>query len=318
MTDVVQTRSFRTGAEAAKVVQTGSSFMRLPYFSLKDGERKFVQFITDCDEWHTVDTHAMVPTKAQPAGWTSKWPATVQPVCRLTKMEDGLPLFPDCYVCSDIPDPRDSSKPFKRATRTWSLGVIVEEVFGDGSDKLGGPSRLGKRFGFRMKTVESTTPEGEKVNVPDIQVFTFAWGNFYAAIDGAASINDGTITNLIFAIQRSGTGTDTKYVPSSVGVQTRNFNEEKYLKMCGIELKDGKKIYPPHMDIPKMIMDRASDDYFARFIDPTKTVEVKPEKKSNDVEPADLEAMRARILGFSELQDDIVAAPPEVIDLDEL
>ena len=311
MTDTASpTRSFKRGAEAAKAASTTQSFSRAGFFQLDDGDRAFVQFITDCDEWINVDTHPMLPTKARPADYQGdKWPEKIQSVCRLTTMGDGLPLYGDCYVCENIPDPKDPTKPFKKVARTYALGVILDEVIGDGSAATGGPAKMGKRSGYRMKKVEFVDPETKQSTlVPDVNVFTFGWGNFYAALEGAAQVNDGTICNLIFAIKRQGKGLDTKYAITSMGVQSRDFNDPVHLAKVGVTIQDGEKVYPKRLDLTEMVNDKASDDFYARFIDPTKKAPSKNSDgvvapKAAEVEPADLEALKNRLLGYTQAME---------------
>lgn len=333
MTDTA--RSFKRGAEAAKAAASNSFSSRVGYFSLEEGNRAYVQFITDWDEWYVVDSHAMVPTKPRAADWQGdKWPSTVQPVCRHTIMGDGLPIADDCYVCSDIPSPKDPNKPFPKSSRTWALGVLLEEVFGDGSPALGGPTKKDKRVGYKMKMVESVDKDTKETTmVPEVVVFTFGWKNFFAALEGAAQVNDGTICNLAFAIQREGKGLDTKYIITSMGPQKRDFREAEHLAKLGIDIVNGEKVYPDKYDLGRMIFDRASDDYYARFIDPNKTPAKNSgaspgSKPSTEAEPADLQAMRNRLLGYSEaaaaaeVAEEVAVDPTEDsnsdLDLDEL
>ncbi len=327
MTDALTTsRGLKKGAEAAKAAATSSGFNRASYFKLQDGERAFVQFITDWDEWLNAVIHSMVPSKPRPSDWTGdNWPAKVMPVCRYTPAGDDLPLFDDCYVCDNIPDPNDSNKPFKKVARTYALGVILEEVIGDGSPEKGGKDKLGRRVGFKIKKTTQVNPETKvEEEAPDVQIFTFGWSNFFQALEGAAQVNDYTICNLAFAIQRNGKGLDTKYTITSMGLQPRDFRDASHLAKVGITLENGNKVYPKHLNLEDTIMHRASDDFYATYIDPTKS----PKKSSQgtqgsqaasapkpvvEAEPEELKAMRDRLLSYGSVSTDAPSsAAPEV------
>lgn len=333
--------AFRTGAESAKA-GTGFASSRAGFFKIADNELAFVQFVTDPWEWITVDMHSMVRTKGQPSDWEGQWPESVSPVCRRNKVDMGgalVPMFEDCYVCEFLKDPYNASKPFKRSSRTWALGVLREEVLGDGSPEQGGEKWLGRRRGFRNKMTEMLKLDaegnplkgpdgkltGEKEMVPEVVIFTMGWKNFFQGIQGAAQINNSdicrnTITNLTFAIQRQGEKLETNYSVTSMGSGKQDFNDPKYAEKIGVKVdlaqRDAeghpKKIYPPQYDIPKMLNHRASAEFYARFIDPRVTVpsgkKTEP-KPSNDAEPENLKGMRERIMAWSD-----ASAPGDVPD----
>lgn len=311
----IQGRSFRTGSEEAKSATTQAAFSSLGYFKIDDGERAFVQFITDIGEWVTVDMHNMVPSKPQPADYKGEsWPKAISPICRLTKMGDGLPLFEDCYVCANIQNPRKPGAPFPRSARIWAMGVLREEVLGDGSEKQGGPSMLGKRVGFKDKKIEVAKvgpdgkPTGEKELRPDVRLFTMGWKNFYASIEGTAQVNDGTIANLNFAIQRTGVELATTYQITNLGKTKRDFNTAEGCATLGIKVNpDGSKTYPPEYDMYKIIEDRASIEYYNKFIIPgapfsssgsNGNSSPQASKPSNDISTDKLDEMQKRIQGY--------------------
>lgn len=305
---------FGRGVEVAKTTSSSSS-SRTGYFKLDDGETAFVQFVTDPYEWITVDMHNAVPTKPKPAKWEGNWPDKMNAVCRLTKDGNKQPIYNDCYICENIKDPRDASKPYRKTTRTWALAVMMEEVKGDGSEETGGPSKLGKRIGFRARKTEVTKrdaegkPTGESEVRPEVVFVTMGWKNFFAALEGAALVNDGTITNLVFAIKRSGTELDTTYSITSLGEQKADFNQAKWAEKLGVKItghdedNNPVKVYPPEIDIERLLDERSSDEYYGRFFDPNseytpaeRTQErEKPEPTSNS-----LEEMKRRVLGYGD------------------
>lgn len=322
MTDTA--RSFRTGTEAAKE-GTAFALSRAGFFKLKEDERVFVQFITEPGEWQTVDMHPQVPTKPKPADYEGNWPKYVNPVCRRTKMGDDLPLYDDCYVCEHLKG--QDGKPFKRQSRIWAIGVLREEVLGDGTEgRMGGPSKRGQRVGFKNRTVEflvldaegrplrgdDDKPTGEKVIRPEVVIFTMAWTNFFAALQGHAAALGGTIGNVVFDIRRTGGGLDTDYPSTPVGFnQQQDFNTPASLERIGIKLdpdhtdENGHhlKIYPYEYNLHRMLDYRSSAEFYGRFIDPrveTPSGKKADPKPSVDVEPDAMKNMRERIMSWSE------------------
>lgn len=321
-TQTAPSRGFRRGADEAKASNDFAN-PRPNFFSIKDGEVAFVQLVTDPWEWITVDMHSMVPTKPKPSDWEGTWPSTVNPMCRLNKMEDGLPLHNDCYVCANLKSKgkNDQPVPYKKTSRTWALGVLREEVKKDG-----------RRQGFRNKMKDyaiigadgKVTADTERR--PEVVIFTMGWKNFFAAISGAAQAYGGSITNLTFAIKREGEKLDTNYSVTALGGSKQDWSQPEYASKLGISVNwdnldaDGhpEKIYPEWLDLGEMVMHRASDDFYNRFIDPRVTVpsgkKADTTKPVNEVEPANLEAMRARIMGHgaaAEAQAETPAPQPE-------
>jgi len=328
MSDIMS-RGFRTGTAAAKEAAKSKSFNRIDFFKLSDGETTYVRFLNDAWELITVDMHNMVPTKPKPEDWEGdNWPKVTSVVCRNTKMGDGLPLFGDCYVeSSGMRNPRDESKPFPTASRTWAVGVIREPVFGDGSEKMGGEAQKGKRVGFRDSTkevdeIKDGKPTGKKIKVKEFVLFTMGWQNFFGAVEGAAQAY-GTILDRDFQIIRDGEGLKTDY--KVVGLDpTRGFDlrDPAVAAKYGITIDlntldaDGnpKKTYPEDIDISKLVMDKADADYFARFIDPTKSsTNGKPAvvKPVTDASVDQLAAMAARISNIPVRPPVVEPFPPD-------
>lgn len=323
MTDTqTPTRGFRRGAEQAKASNDFAS-TRPGFFSIKDGEVAFVQFVTDPWEWITVDMHSQVQTKQQPQDWEGTWPRNVTPMCRLNKMEDGLPLHGDCYVCENLKSKgkNDQPVPFKKTSRTWALGVLRQEVTKDG-----------RRQGFKNKMKEYSILDAEGKTTsntemrPEVVIFTQGWKNFFAAVSGAAQAYGGSITNLTFAIKREGEMLDTSYSVTPLGATKQDWNQPEYASKLGISVDwdnrdaDGHptKTYPGWLDLETMVLHRASDDFYGRFIDPRVTVpsgkKADASKPVNEVEPEALQNMRERIMGHgaaTEAQGAPPAAPEQ-------
>lgn len=215
--------------------------------------------------WLTVDMHTMVPTKAAPSDWptNSKWPATMMAVCRNDKVFKAR--YGDCYICANVT--KAGGKKNLPVPRTWALVVRREEVLGDGSEALGGEAFKGQVVGIRDLTKEITSgKEGATTTrrVPRIEVVTQAWSNFFGPLSGFAQRYK-TILDRDYYITRIGSGTDTDYriVPNDPITLP---DGSKYVT----DLDTVRSQYPDLPDLRSLVAEMASDDYYARFFDPTK------------------------------------------------
>jgi hypothetical protein len=315
-------RGFRTGTDAAKESATSSTSGRMvEYLKMADGDLLYCRFLTDYDEIVDMMVHVLYPTKSKPEGYTGNWPKAVSPVCRHTKMGDGSPMFPDCYACEH---PRMEEGKAKAAiSRTYGLIVTREEVLSDGSEKFlipgSNPPQVipkGQRAGWRNKmrehqpfNEETQKPEGPVEMVPEVLIVEMGWKNFWSDIEGIAKIY-GTVCNQEMTIRRTGSGmSDTEYKIIGLGVTKHDMRDAKVLERFGITVKGhtdkGQPIkeFPVHYSLPHILYAKASDDFYARWIDPTKTVEMKPggqaevvvKTQAEEVTEANLQDMRERL-----------------------
>jgi hypothetical protein len=326
MTDVdaLLSRGFRQGTEAAKEsASRGPSGRKVDFLRMNDGDLIFVRFLTDFYEITECMVHSMYPTKPKPEGYTGNWPKTVSAVCRNSKMKDGAPMFPDgCYCCQH---PRmDDGKPRGAIPRTYGLMVVREEVVSDGTEAFlvpgSNPPQVipkGQRAGFRDKKREyqefdftTNQPVGGVEMIPDVLMAEMGWNNFWSDIEGISQLF-GTIGNQEMSIRRTGAGmNDTKYHIVGLGINKHDMRDPQVLAKYGIEVMGyddlGRPIkkYPKDYSLGHIIYARASDEYFARWIDPTKSVEkstagveqVVAKTPVEEVSQASLEAMRARLV----------------------
>lgn len=294
--------NFRTGADAAQEAAkfSGGNWQRTNWFSIEDGEAITLRFLTDHDQWITVDQHNNIKTKGAPADFKGdKWPERMYGVCR----RDPAFSFGECYICDFLVDGKAVKKP---SARQWALACIREEVLGDGSEEMGGPEKKGQRIGFKdaTRTVtrrkEGSKDETEEVEEKAIVVVNQGWKNFFSTLQGYAGMN-GTVLDRDYYIKRSGKGTDTTYAimpfPPVEGFDVRN--------------PDVRKRYESDLDLGAVVTDKASDEFYARFFDPrvTASSEGKVEstgqaaevaKPSNDVDEEEkLAAMAARVTGYA-------------------
>jgi hypothetical protein len=322
--DALLSRGFRTGTESAKeAASRGPSSRMVDFLRMDDGNLIFTRFLTDFYEIMDVMVHTMYPTKPKPEGYEGNWPKSISAVCRNSKMGDGAPMFPDgCYCCAH---PRlDDGKPRAATARTYGLVVVREEVISDGSEKFmipgSNPPRVvpkGQRAGFRDKKREyqeydfnTNQAVGAVDMIPDVLLAEYGWNNFWSDIEGIAQLF-GTIGNQEMTIRRTGSGmNDTKYHIVGLGITSHDMRDPAVLAKYNIEVTGyddmGRPVkkYPDHYSLPHLLYARASDDYYARWIDPTKTFErgaagveqVVTKTDAEEVSQANLAAMRARLV----------------------
>jgi len=336
--DAIFSRGFRQGVEAAKETATtgGSTGRLVEYLSLGDGETAYFRFLTDHDEVMDVRIHSFYPTKPKPEGYTGNWPQTVSSVCRRTELGDGLPMFSDCWCC-DHPKIVDG-KTRGAISRTLGLVVLREEVLSDGESPQfrlphGSFIPKGRRAGFRDKKKsyqafgDDNQPEGVPQLIPDIRVLEFGWKNFWAGIHAIAQIH-GTLMNQEMVITRTGKDFgDTQYNIQGLGV-SKDFRDPKELARYGITFSDqidpatgGRvKVWPEHLDLRYLVYNKASDEYYARWIDPTKTIATPSgataaktsvsvvKSQAQEQTQASLADMRARLVGRTAAAEEVPAA----------
>lgn len=352
MTDIpVQVRSGGEAAEKRAAERQNSTFKKVRYFSQEDGERTYARFLTDSQEWQEVRQHSFVPTRPLPADTDQKtrdrWPAKMGSTCRKDKAFGDY--FPDCFIDLHIKKP--DGKAHFASPRQWALCVLREEVKGTAEMVAEGKitqDKVGKRLGFRDKTIEiedtdkDGKPNGDKTTVRDIRVVNMGFKNFFAALQGSWAVFD-TVLDRDYAITRVGTGTDTDYrivnLDPTPGYDCRDKETlQKYADVLEIKVvhpkfaDDGTEDTSRWILDPKFITDlwveKATDEFYARFFDTrvpfpskgSKDSDTAPaaqqEKPSGDAGPsADeasnaerLAAMRAKVSGYSPPSTD--SSPP--------
>jgi hypothetical protein len=284
--------AFRKGVDEAAKASKGN-FARTEFFKLEDKGSALVRFITDADEWITVDQHQMIPTKDKPSDYEGNWPEKMGSVCRKDEAFD----YGECYICDFLVDGKKIKRP---SGRTWALACIREEVREDG-----------KIAGYRDKTREVVKKIGDKeetVTEKDIVVVNMAWKNFFSIMKGFAEYY-GTVLDRDYHIKRTGDDQSTTYqiVPLDPLIM-----DDKGTKF---DLRDPQfaSRYETDLDLEKVIAERADDEFYARFFDPrvTATKEGKVEKTGaspeapkpdNDMDQEKLAAMAERVKNFGQAE----------------
>lgn len=303
--------TFNRGGDAAAEASKQAPFAAGKYIKSlnleKDGDTVILRYLTDYSDWIHVAQHSSVPTKAEPKDHKGKWPKALSAVCRNDKQFEGF--YPSCYIC-DAKITNDFGKVIGNPTRIWVLAVVRLEVFGDGSEEQGGEAKKGKRIGTTDKVteVEVTDKDGKPTGEIRLQkeyvIVNFAHKNYFSGLAAYYSEHD-TVCDRDYRVTRVGTGTETTYAHVSLD-QTPNLMpgtekwQERYLDDLAAR----------GIDLEEIVLEKASDEYYAKFFDPSKTyvesedgkATVAEDTSSSPSEPdedekAKMEALRARVQG---------------------
>lgn len=306
-------------AQAAR--KAGFSDGRIPFFSMKAGTTMYVRLLTPADGddgWFKTAQHGGVTTKPAPADIKdkSKWPPNMGGVCRKDKQIASIMGYTDCYAC-DNKLTGWGGKVARPTNKVWSLAVERAQVLGDGTEAMGGPTKLGKVVGYGDVTEEyeirgdDGKGTGVKALRPRIIVINQAWGNFFASLHHAYTTL-GDVCERDFAIRRIGDSTDTDYhiMPLNPTPDLAPGTPAWQRYTDEVERRE--------IDLGEIILKQASDEHYARWFDPTKNVD----KDGNiteasaadvasakiaatgvgEVDPASqdkMDALRARMMGAS-------------------
>jgi hypothetical protein len=312
--------AFREGSEAAAEASKGAAFDKFEFFSIEDGETAVLRFLheyttfkgddgkplyphlahpsfPDSTAWIVVNQHGFVPVKGAPQGWDKGWPRAMSATCRRDEAFGGA--FPDCFICDSMR--RGDGKPYTASGRTWSLAVLREEV-----------RENGQIVGYKDKVKEVAEvddkgkPTGNNVLKKDIVVVNLGWKNFFSALEGFGKVY-GTILDRDYVVIRKGGGTETDYqivaldpINAADGTRFDMRNPEHHAR------------YANDADIPMMIAERASDEFYAKFFDtrvqwtpPSKEGESSSSapvdqqaKPSGDASPDKMQAIADRVKGY--------------------
>jgi hypothetical protein len=303
------TPTFREGIESAEEAGARKSFGRsLEYFSLDDGKSIDGRFLTDARpvahgrmrSWLTVKQHNQMPTRPAPSDLKEgqRWPKAMGGVCRHEKAFTGM--FDDCYVC-DVYNV-SSGKVNKPKDRTWGLFLVREMVMENGV-----------MVGMRDVTeeIEVTGDDGQtrKITRPKILIVNQAWQTFWGHYSTHVDMH-GTVLNRDFRIFRRGTELDTDYPPAPFDAVPLDGTTEPldFRNLAHVEAYDAKygKDWIP--DLGAIVTDKASDEYYARFFDPSKPFPKREGEKasdenapvkppSNDPSDEELAALASRVQG---------------------
>ena len=279
---------------AAKESGGGGISFRRTYFlsSLLDGseegikagnDRIYARWLSDFRKnpdnpdlpvWIEANHHSSIPTKSKPDYMDSErsWPKAMGAICRkgkaFVKRYGG-----DCWICDNVDENAYGKRPFP-SSRTWAVGVVREAIISDGSKEMGGPSKKGRKVGFRDKMVEvhktdenGEIIEGETELVPMYFFAHQAWDNFFQPL-AQMGAEYGTIMDRDYLVIREGTRIDTVYNmipqdPMKVDIGTDDEPMEVDLDLSDNELREA--LYPDAPNVKLEIARQAGDEHLKRW-----------------------------------------------------
>lgn len=308
----------RGGEEAAKASKSsGARFARTNFLSIEDDGLVFLRYITDDPDWIFVNQHQGVPTKNKPADYEGNWPESMPAVCRHDPAFKDI--HDDCYVCdNDIKN--KWGRPNKATPRVWALACLREEVVATadmvGQDLPDGSkvtdAMVGRRIGFRDATREVVVTDAEGKPTDEtkqeraIVVVNMAPNNYFNALDSTYLTykqiygDEATICDRDFAVKKTGKEKEVEYTHTPLDVTPNLKPGTESWKRYLTAIEEQK------IDLAALVADRASDDYYARFFDPSKTVASKgstssattpevPAESAGEPDADRLAAMRERV-----------------------
>ncbi len=272
----------KRGADA-HVPFTGG-FNRTEFFSLPDdGDTEVLRFLTDFQAvtidgelaggWPAFKQHQNIPTKAAPSDYKGKWPATMPANCRRDSQFEGV--YDDCYICDVLADTVQYYK--KPGQRYFALAVLREAVRDEG-----------RILGYKDKLIDVTRKDdkGEEVTTKEkaVVVVNMGWKNFFSILNGYGAAYQ-TVLDRDYQITRHGEKLDTSYTIIPLDpIQTTLNKGESNEETVPFDLRDDRLMarYLPNAAevgyarasderLIQVIAERASDEFYARFFDATKT-----------------------------------------------
>jgi hypothetical protein len=275
----------RAQEEAAKAKTNRTSTYGLwEYFSLDapaegevNGGSEVIRLILDEPDFIEAKQHSYTSTKSAPADLPEgkKWRPKVDATCRYTRVQEGT-LYDDCYVCDNVTVMRNGkeSKAFP-STKLWVPAVIriPVKVTQEHVDKgLAESFEIGSYSLYEDDTVEKEI-DGKKVMLPRFVVLNFGFKNFFDKLLGFHNVY-GTLLDRDYKITRKGSGTDTDYIIVPLDPQ-KDLETGGKFDLRNPDIASRYQL-PTGEDwvtvLTKVVMDKASDDYYGFFFDPSKNI----------------------------------------------
>jgi hypothetical protein len=305
--DTTDDFEFRTGGKQAEERQEAEQAARKAARGKTDwitsllkepGTSCIIRFVVDEPNWIEVMQHTFVPTKAAPADKPaeSNWPERTGAVCRKTERANGQPFHEDCYICDRMR--QKNNKPYSRGLRMWAIGVVRKEVLGTEDMVKNGqiePYQVGQRVGLvddvvEVEEVKDGKVTGNKIKKKHYVIINMALKNFFSEFVQYAKYY-GTALDRDYIIERKGEGTDSVYRSTPLDVIQVPLKDEQgnVIGMEPFDLRNPKyaERYNDHgIKLGELVKHRMSDDYYARYFDPTKTVPWSTTKSDDDADDA--------------------------------
>ena len=308
-----------TEVDESLAASRGGNYRKTHYLpKIGKGKSIFIRYVLDSQEWYYAMAHPSVPTKNKPSNWPEgrSYPKSMPGVCRHDKALKSI--YSDCYVC-DSGMLNEWGKTCNPVLRVWTIACVREEVIGTDEMVAKGmitADKVGKRVGFKDSTreVEETDSEGKstgkKTVEPELIVVNQAMSNFFGGLQAMFGIFK-TLCDRDYVLLQKDEFKDVDYQHIHMEPTPNHMPGTPSWDRYTQAIKD------QGIDIPAMLLDRSSDDFYATFFDPNKEAVVKVGKgkedspvaaasasaqqqaaaPSNDPDPATLQALRDRVRG---------------------
>lgn len=274
----------------------GGNFRRAHYFEDPgDGGQVLLRYITDFHAgpqgWLPIQHHNLVPTKPKPADYPSeKWPSVMPAICRYDKAFRGDPavgrpaVHTDCWVCDTKPEKKWGGW-CKPTPRVFAIACLREEVLGTDEMVAGGripADMVGKRVGFKNKTREVTynDKDGNEVTKQELALVVIqkSMTNYFGGLLSIGRVY-GTVCDRDYIVQQKGVQKDIEFHhiamepgPLKPGTDSWKQYEEALTEQ--------------NLSLPDIVVEQASDEWYAKWFDPTKTFKWASGKGSKDAADA--------------------------------
>jgi len=194
------------GFETAEAqAQAASSFHRVSTLRMKDGEVRYLRFISE--RIFTFDMHMGIPTKPQPKEVKGdKWPKLMWATCQNGKpfrlrdaagnvLDEYEPGYGECHVHVVMKGKKDDFGKDKSVPRVQSFGLaVLREPVLDPVTR--------EATGFRDVTEEFKDAEGVVHTIPKVVIVQQTYSNFWAPLKASMFLGSRTLCNRDFEVTR--------------------------------------------------------------------------------------------------------------------
>jgi hypothetical protein len=282
--------AFKRGAKAAQEAAENNGpqgFERTQYLRLEAGESVRVRLLHDGDEWYYASTHSFVPLRDPNPEWSDERKKfyTDKNMSATCRRDENIGEA-ECYICDVLPSVKPNPKTAnakspKNKGKYWPqvryfIPVVLREPI-VGTQKMIDEGLIPAevtRGGKMVSTVDQIMswtdktesvdeigadgqPTGSKVLGPAIRLVEASYGNSIANLQNLWEMSDeGTLLDRDVVMTRDGEGMDTKYLWVDKA------------RTPSHDLSDPATREKYHIpDIEKLITERASEEYYAKFFD---------------------------------------------------
>jgi hypothetical protein len=282
--------AFKRGAKAAQEAAENNGpqgFEKIQYIKLSPGESVRMRLLHDGDEWYYASNHSFVPLRDPSPDWSAERKKfyTEKNMSATCRRDENIGES-ECYICDVMhtvkPNPKTkNAKNAKNKGKYWPqvryfIPVVLREPI-VGTQKMIDAGEIPaeiRRGGKMISTIDQVVgwtdktesvdeigadgePTGSKVVGPAVRLVEASYGNSIANLQNLWEMSDeGTLLDRDVVMTRDGEEMDTKYL--WVDKERTPAHD-----LTDPELRERYTI----PDIEKLITERASEEYYAKFFD---------------------------------------------------